>query len=67
VLFGTRDELKSKVDYYLAHSERRQEIADAGYIRAHRDHTYQVRMQRMLGVIYRPDGQALPASGHIAK
>jgi len=55
------------VDYYLAHSERRQEIADAGYSRAHRDHTYQVRMQRMLGVIYRPDGQALPASGQNAK
>lgn len=54
VLFETAQELKEKVDYYLAHSEERQAIADAGYARAHREHTYKVRLRQMLAVVF-PD------------
>lgn len=47
VTFRTRAELKEKVDYYLAHPEERQEIADRAYDRAHREHTYERRLKKI--------------------
>ena len=47
VTFRTRRELKEKVDYYLARPEERREIAARACTRAHRDHTYQKRLQKM--------------------
>jgi spore maturation protein CgeB len=57
VTFRTRRELKEKVDYYLAHPEERQEIADRGYARAQRDHIYEKRFDRMLEIVF-PDSGA---------
>ncbi|HEV2380398.1 MAG TPA: glycosyltransferase [Terriglobia bacterium] len=54
VTFRSREELREKVDYYLARPEERQVIADRAYARAHREHTYENRLQRMfenLGLI----------------
>ena len=51
VTFRTRDELKEKVDYYLAHAEERREIADRAYRRAHREHTYEIRLRKMFDVL----------------
>ena len=51
VTFRTRRELKEKVDYYLAHAEERREIAARACARAHRDHTYQKRLERMFEVM----------------
>jgi spore maturation protein CgeB len=51
VTFDSADELKDKVDYYLSHPDERQAIADAGYARAHREHTYALRLKRMLDVV----------------
>ena len=51
VTFRTRQELKEKVEYYLAHPEERAEISMRSYERAHREHTYQVRLNKMLGVL----------------
>ena len=51
VTFETRQELKEKVDYYLAHAEERQRIADRAYARAQRDHTYEVRLREMFRVL----------------
>lgn len=51
VTFQTRQELKEKVDYYLAHPQERQEIADRAHARAHREHTYEVRLRRMLEIL----------------
>lgn len=51
VTFRTRKELKEKVDYYLAHPDERAEISMRSYARAHREHTYQVRLNEMLGVL----------------
>ena len=48
VTFRTRQELKDKVDYYLAHPLERQEIASRALARAHREHTYEVRIHKML-------------------
>ena len=51
VVFRTREELKEKVDYYLAHPAERCAIADRAYARAHREHTYQHRLQRLLSIV----------------
>jgi spore maturation protein CgeB len=51
VTFRTRQELKAKVDYYLAHPAERQEIADRAYARAHREHTYEKRLEKMLEIL----------------
>lgn len=47
VTFRTRQELKEKVDYYLARPEECREIAARACARAHRDHTYEKRLERM--------------------
>jgi len=51
VTFRTREELKEKVDYYLAHADERGEIADRAYRRAHREHTYEIRLRKMFDVL----------------
>lgn len=51
VTFRTRQELKAKVDYYLAHPAERQEIANRAYARAHREHTYEKRLEKMLEIL----------------
>jgi len=49
--FRTRQELKERVDYYLAHPEERREIADRAYARTHREHTYEMRLQKMFEIL----------------
>jgi spore maturation protein CgeB len=51
VTFRTQKDLKEKVDYYLAHPKQRREIADRAYARAHREHTYEVRIRKMLDAL----------------
>ncbi len=51
VTFETQSELKEKVDYYLRHPDQRQRIADRAYARAHREHTYEVRLREMFRVL----------------
>lgn len=48
VTFRTREELKQKVDYYLAHDNERQLIADRAYARAHAEHTYKHRLTQLI-------------------
>jgi spore maturation protein CgeB len=50
VLFRSRDELKEKVDYYLTRPDLRSKIAEAGCRRAHAEHTYRHRLERVLNV-----------------
>jgi spore maturation protein CgeB len=47
VLFTTVDELIEKTRYYLDHERERQAIADAGYARVMRDHTYETRFRTL--------------------
>lgn len=51
VTFRTRQELKAKVNYYLAHPAERREIADRAYARAHSEHTYARRLEKMLEIL----------------
>jgi spore maturation protein CgeB len=55
VTFHTREELREKVDYYLARPEERQAIADRAYARAHREHTYEIRLRRMFQLMGQAD------------
>jgi spore maturation protein CgeB len=51
VTFRTRRELKEKVDYYLARPRERREIAARACARAHREHTYRKRLEKILEVM----------------
>jgi spore maturation protein CgeB len=51
VTFRTRQELKDKVDYYLAHAGERQEIAGRAHARAHSEHTYEARLNKMFEIL----------------
>ena len=50
--FSDRLEMEKLIDYYLAHPAERQNITAAAQARALRDHTYEQRLQQMLGCIY---------------
>ena len=45
VCFKTKDELKKKIAYYLEHDDEREAITQAGYERAHQDHTWKNRFE----------------------
>jgi len=51
VTFRSREELREKVDYYLAHPEERRAIADRAYARSHREHTYEHRLRKMFEML----------------
>jgi spore maturation protein CgeB len=51
VTYRTGQELKEKVDYYLAHPEERAEISERSYARAQREHTYELRLKRMFDIL----------------
>lgn len=51
VTFKTVHEAAEKVDFYLEHADQRIAIAEAGYQRAIRDHTYEKRIEFILSTI----------------
>jgi len=51
VCFENRKELKELVDYYLDNEIEREKIAEAGYKRALRDHTYEKRIKELFEII----------------
>lgn len=51
VCFETVEELKEKIDYYLEHPTKREEIGRAAQERAYREHTYAHRIEEMVGFI----------------
>lgn len=48
VVFRDLGDLKKKIRYYLRNERERQAIAQAGYKRAHREHTYEKRFKQLL-------------------
>jgi spore maturation protein CgeB len=59
--FDSRADLLEKVRYYLAHPEEREAIAEAGCRRAHRDHTYEIRLRQLLQIVSQRTGVPFPA------
>jgi spore maturation protein CgeB len=51
VTFDGRADLKEKVQYYLARPDERQRIAQAAAERAHRDHTFEKRLEVLLRTV----------------
>ncbi|MDP3725171.1 MAG: glycosyltransferase [Nanoarchaeota archaeon] len=51
ITFYTIGDLIEKIGYYLAHPEERKKIADAAYVRAHKEHTFEKRLEKMLEII----------------
>jgi spore maturation protein CgeB len=47
VTYETIEEMIEKIRYYLSHDQERQAIADAGYARVKRDHTYEHRFRSL--------------------
>ena len=51
VTFRNLAELEERIEYYLAHPEERKKIAEAAQARAHREHTFEQRIAKMLKTI----------------
>jgi spore maturation protein CgeB len=51
ITFDSKQDLKDKVDYYLAHPEERAEIAERAQRRAHAEHTFADRWQKLLEIL----------------
>ncbi|MBP2673625.1 MAG: hypothetical protein H6Q84_465 [Deltaproteobacteria bacterium] len=51
--FDGLEELRGKISHYLAHPEEREAVAERGRRRALRDHTYERRMETMIGFMIR--------------
>lgn len=49
--YGNVEEVRDKLKWYLAHDHERERIAQAGYERAHHDHTFTARVQKILSII----------------
>ena len=50
VTFRTLKELKEKTAYYLVHEDERRQIALRSYERAHREHTYEQRLEKLIDI-----------------
>jgi hypothetical protein len=51
VCYTGLEDMLDKIDYYLKHDEEREAIADAGYKRAQRDHTYDKLFKRAFEMV----------------
>ena len=51
VSFQGQSDIREKTQYYLAHDEEREQIAQAGFERTRRDHTYLDRIATILEII----------------
>lgn len=66
-IFNSREELLDQVRYYLSRPEERGRIADRGHERAHRDHTYEARLRKLLSVVGQHTGLRLYEDGAAAE
>lgn len=52
VCFDGEEDLVQKTLYYLEHEKERQEIARNGYEKVKKLHSYQMRLQQMLDIVF---------------
>lgn len=51
VCYSGEADLREKIRYYLDHSDERKRISKNGQERAHRDHTYEIRLKEIFSII----------------
>jgi spore maturation protein CgeB len=51
VIYESLEDLDSKVKYYLENEDERNKIAEAGYLRVKKDHTYFERVKKLIDII----------------
>ncbi len=51
IVYDSTEELKRLIRYYLEHPEERAAIADKGYQRARKEHTYTHRLRQLLDTV----------------
>lgn len=51
VVYHSLKDLREKIDYYLTHPEERMAIADKACKRAHKEHTYENRVKKILETV----------------
>jgi len=54
IIYSGMNDLIAKIRYYLAHDEEREKIAQAGYERTMREHTFEKNMEDIFRAIGRP-------------
>jgi spore maturation protein CgeB len=62
-VYDTLAGLRAQIDYYLAHSDERRQIAVRARERALRDHTYRHRAEQMLGMVLDAHGGRILRKG----
>lgn len=66
VVYKDPDDLVEKIQYYLEHEDERKGIAQAGYERVLRDHTYEKRFEQIFSIIKQAQRKEFGA-GHVCK
>jgi hypothetical protein len=49
--YGQMEDFREKLRWYLTHDSEREKIARAGYLRAHRDHTFVARIEQIFRTV----------------
>ena len=62
--YSTIPEAHEKLRYYLAHTEERERIAEAGRARAFAQHTYEDRWRRIRELVATPTSEAVPIAAY---
>lgn len=52
VSFTSINDLKIKIDYFLKHDDERKQTANAGYLRASNEHTYEKRLNLLFDTVF---------------
>lgn len=58
-VYQSSDDLRDKIRYYLDRPQLARQIAERGRVRAHRDHTYEQRLARILDMALTPQTAAV--------
>jgi len=56
--YGSNEELMEKAEYYLSHEKERAEIAQNGYEKVKKYHTYQNRLEEMMKIVFGGESDA---------
>ena len=51
IIFNDMRELLSLINYYLDDNDKREDIANAGYVRCHADHIFEKRLRNMIDML----------------